>query len=620
MAAIQPPQTQLKPFAPPAQPTHTGRIVRQALQVLVIGVPIITLLLLIFYPLAAIILQSVFPKLYAAKPDITPQFGLIAQVLSQRHTYVAVFNTLWISVITAVLTCVFGTLLAILTERTDLPGRRVFRLFVWLVFFTPSYMLGEAWTLILIRGSLPDHYLHFSQAFIKTFLSPLGVIIVLSLKGFPLTYLAVSAALQGLGSEFEEAAHVAGARPLRAWLSINMPLLVPAIFAGGLLTFADSISDFGTAATIAQNASVPLVTYQLYSAVYSSPVDFSQAATLSVLLFVLTIGALFLQGRFLRSRSFQVISGRTRPAHRISLKRWKIPALAFCVIVFSLALFIPGLISTLSSFTHFLERGLDPSNLSLENYTKVLQGNTNDGAALGRSFVLSLIAASISGVVGLPVAFIIRRTNLPGRRLLSFLTVATVAVPGLVLACGYIFAWNAPWLGTFGIGTPNGFRIYGTSWGLLFVYIAGGLPLAARLGIGSLDQIGQSLLDSARVQGANLFQLLTQVIAPLMRSSLLSTWLLVFSGSMFALATSELLYPAGQPTAAVAIVKYFNDLRYGVGMALTVLTVIAVSIMLLMLRAIPWLIGRALGRNRPQLNAPPVETTPTETAPLTGIE
>ena len=332
MAAIQPPQTQLKPFAPPAQPTHTGRIVRQALQVLVIGVPIITLLLLIFYPLAAIILQSVFPKLYAAKPDITPQFGLIAQVSSQRHTYVAVFNTLWISVITAVLTCVFGTLLAILTERTDLPGRRVFRLFVWLVFFTPSYMLGEAWTLILIRGSLPDHYLHFSQAFIETFLSPLGVIIVLSLKGFPLTYLAVSAALQGLGSEFEEAAHVAGARPLRAWLSINMPLLVPAIFAGGLLTFADSISDFGTAATIAQNASVPLVTYQLYSAVYSSPVDFSQAATLSVLLFVLTIGALFLQGRFLRSRSFQVISGRTRPAHRISLKRWKIPALAFCVI------------------------------------------------------------------------------------------------------------------------------------------------------------------------------------------------------------------------------------------------------------------------------------------------
>ncbi len=584
------------PLAVPSQPTALGMSIRRIAQILVIGLPIVVLILLIFYPLAAIILQSIFPNLYAAKPDLTPEFGLIGQVLSQRHTYVSIFNTLWLSIATAIITCGLGTLLAILTERTDLPGRRIFRLLVWLVFFTPSYMLGEAWTLILIPGSLPDHYLHFSKALIHTLLSPLGVILVLSLKGFPLTYLSVSAALQGLGSEFEEAAHVAGARTARAWLSINLPLLLPAILAGGLLTFADSISDFGTAATIAQNASVPLVTYQLYAAVYSSPVDFSQAATLSLLLFVLTIGALFLQGRLLRARSFQVISGRTRPAHRVSLKRWKLPALAFCAMLFALALFIPGLISTLTSFTHFLERGLDPSNLTLNNYATVLHGNTDDAAALGRSFVLSLIAATIASLVGLPIAFIIRRTTLPGRRLLSFLTVATVAVPGLVLACGYIFAWNAPFLAAIGIGSPGGFHIYGTSWGLLFVYIASGLPLAARLGIGALDQISQNLLDTARVQGASLFQLLLRIVAPLMRASLVSTWLLAFSGSMFALATSELLYPAGQPTAAVAIVKYFNDLRFSEGMALTVLTVIAVSFMLLILRAIPWSIGRLLRR------------------------
>ncbi len=588
-------------------------IVRRIGRMLVIGLPISALILLIFYPLAAIILQSVFPNLYAAKPDLTPQLGLIGQVLSQKHTYIAIFNTLWLSIATAIITCGLGTFLAILTERTDLPGRRIFRLLVWLVFFTPSYMLGEAWTLILIPGSLPDHYLHFSKAFIETFLSPLGVILVLSLKGFPLTYLSVSAALHGLGSEFEEAARIAGARTVRAWLSINLPLLLPAIFAGGLLTFADSISDFGTAATIAQNASVPLVTYQLYSAVYSSPVDFSQAATLSVLLFVLTIGALFLQGRLLRRRSFQVISGRTRPAHRVSLGHWKIPALVMCLILFAFALFIPGIISTLTSFTHFLERGLDPSNLSLGNYVTVLKGSSDDAAALGRSFILSLAAASIASLVGLPVAFIIRRTTLPGRRLLSFLTVATVAVPGLVLACGYIFAWNAPFLAAIGIGTPNGLRIYGTSLGLLFAYIASGLPLAARLGIGSLDQISQSLLDTARVQGASLFQLLTRIVAPLMRASLVSTWLLVFSGSMFALATSELLYPAGQPTAAVAIIKYFNDLRYSEGMALTVMTVIAVSLMLLGLRAIPWLIGRLLQR---RTMIPTTQITPAEAESL----
>jgi iron(III) transport system permease protein len=591
-----------------ARSLSLGTLVLYLIRFLVIGGPIAIMILLIFYPLAAIILQSVFPKLYAPQPEMTLHLEIIGEVMGQKHTYSAIFNTLWVSSITVVVTCVLGTLLAILTERTDLPGHNIFRVLIWVVFFTPSYMLGEAWILILIKGSLPDQYLHFSKAFIETFLSPLGVILVLSLKGFPIVYLSVSAALHRLGSEFEEAAHVAGARPLGAWLRINLPLLLPAILAGGLLTFADSIADFGTAATIAQNASVPLVTYQLYRAVYSSPVDFAQAAVLSLLLFLLTILALFFQSRLLRRRSFQVISGRTRPAQRVSLKRWKVVALLFCLIVFTLALFFPATISVLTSFTNFLERGLAPSNLTLANYQHVLTVVSRGGevsqvsadsegiAALSRSFILSLAAATLATLVGLPIAFIIRRTRLPGRSVLSFLTVATVAVPGLVLACGYIFAWNAPILAKVGIGTANGFRIYGTLWGLLFVYVASGLPLAARLGIGAIDQIGESLLDSARVQGANIFQLLVNIVAPLMSSSLISTWLLVFSGSMFALATSELLYPPGQPTAAVVIIKYFNDLRYAEGMALTVLTVIAVGLMLAVLRAVPWIIGRLLRR------------------------
>jgi len=164
----------------PARRIGLGTVIGRIGPILVIGLPILTLILLIFYPLAAIILQSIFPNLYATKPDLTLQLGLIGQVLSQKHTYVSVFNTLWLSIITVVITCGLGTLLAVLTERTDLPGRRVFRLLVWLVFFTPSYMLGEAWTIILIPGSLPDHYLHFSRALIQTLLSPLGVILARS--------------------------------------------------------------------------------------------------------------------------------------------------------------------------------------------------------------------------------------------------------------------------------------------------------------------------------------------------------------------------------------------------------------------------------------------------------
>ena len=147
-------------------------------------------------------------------------------------------------------------------------------------------------------------------------------------------YLSVSAALHWLGSEFEDAARLVGARTWRAWLSINAPLLLPAIFAGGLIAFAEALSDFGTAATIAQSSNVTLVTYQIYTAINTSPVNFALAAALSLLLFIAISLALLIQAAILRTRSFQVISGRNRPAHTIALGGWKWPATGFCIVVF----------------------------------------------------------------------------------------------------------------------------------------------------------------------------------------------------------------------------------------------------------------------------------------------
>jgi iron(III) transport system permease protein len=74
-----------------------------------------------------------------------------------------------------------------------------------------------------------------------------------------------------------------------------------------------------------------------------------------------------------------------------------------------------------------------------------MQGSDNLDALL-RSVWLALGTATITTLVAQPIAFIIRRTNLPGRKLLSLFTLVTIAVPGIILACGYIFAWNAPWL------------------------------------------------------------------------------------------------------------------------------------------------------------------------------
>ncbi|MBV8694786.1 MAG: iron ABC transporter permease [Chloroflexi bacterium] len=582
------------------------RLRRRLGQALVIGIPLLLLLVFVVYPLAAIILQSVFPSLYASSPSLLPSLDALHQVFTNPINYSALLNSLWLSGITALLAALVGTFLAILARRTDLPLRRIMDTLVWMVFFTPSFLIGEAWSLVFIRGGIPDQSLHFSDSLLTWFFSPVGVIFILSLKTFPYVYISVCAALRWLGSEFEDAARIAGARTWRSWVSINAPLLLPAILAAALIALAEALSDFGTAATIAQNSNVTLVTYQIYTAINTAPVNFSLAAALSLLLFLAITLALLVQAGTLRTRSFQVISGRNRPARPISLGGWKWPATALCGLVFLLALVIPLGMCLLLSLLHAFGLGITPANWTLDNYQAVLTQGSDDLAALQRTVLLAVTTATVVTLVGLPIAFIIRRTTLPGRGLLSMFTLVTIAVPGIILACGYIFAWNAPYLQYVGIGN-NGVQFYGTIWLLLAAYIGGSLPYATRLSIGGLDQIGSSLLETARVQGANLFQLLVRIIGPILRSNLASIWLLVFTGSMFELAASELLYPPGQPTMPVRITGLFNDFKLGPGMALSMLNVGIVLLALILFRAVPLLISQVIQR-RTRSKTPYVST------------
>ncbi|MBN9387507.1 MAG: iron ABC transporter permease [Chloroflexi bacterium] len=548
------------------------------------------LVLFMLYPLAAIILQSVFPELYAPTPSLALDLSPLASVFSNPHNYLALFNSFWLGLVTSIIAGLIGTLLAILMTRTDLPAKKVVDICVWIIFFTPSFMLGEAWSVVFLRGGTLDHYVNLPDGFINAFFSPLGVILILSLKNFPLVYISVVPALRWLGSEFEDAARVAGARLWFAWWRINLPLLLPPILAGTFLVFADAISDFGVSATIAHNANVPLIPYQIYANVDTFPVNFPLAAAFSFLLFFAIVAAMLIQARIMRSRSFQVISGRTRPARPIQLGVWKIAAVIFTLVIIFLGFVIPFVTSVLMSLLHAYNLGFTADNWTLDNYTKALTIGSDSFASLVRTFWLALAAATIATLIGFIVAFVVNRTNLTGHRFLGFFTLITLGVPGLILAVGYIFAWNAPYLKYIGIG-GKGFRIYGTLWILLAAYVGGHLPRTTQLSAGALEQVGQNILDSARVQGAGIFNLLRSVVAPIMRGNLASTWLLMFTSTMFELAASQLLYPPGQPTLPVEVIALFNTFQVGPGMALSLLCVFIVTILLVLLKVLPSLIN-----------------------------
>jgi iron(III) transport system permease protein len=581
-----------QPLAIPSQPAARGRRLQlRGLNLAFSALAVLALLVLILYPLLCILLQSVMPGLFDTPVSLSLSLAAFGRAFGSAEIYGAMVNTVLLGVAVAVLGTVLGAVLAVLIVRSDLAGKGIFNALVWITLFTPSYLIALAWELSFSRGGFIDSTIApLPDGVINTIFSPVGLTILQALRLFPFSYLAVAAALAGLGSEYEEAARMVGARTLRTWLRINLPLLAPALFAGALIIFAETISDYGTAATIAQQAGFNLVTYELYAGLNNSPVDFPLSAALALILIAAIAAALILQARLLRARSYQVITGRTRRARALMLGRWRWLLTALVALFFFAALGLPLVVTTGVSFMRNVSDGLAHSNLTLDNYRQALDRNGDVLPSLQRSALLALAAATIAALLGPAIAYVIERTHVPGRGFLRLLTLATLAVPGIVLAAGYIFAWNQPWMNNLPGGSP-----YPSLGVLLAAYVAGALPFSARLTGGALAQVGDHLLEAARLAGAGPGRLYARIVLPLVATAVLSTWMLVFTGTMFELPASELLQPPSQPPVAVEIVNLFNNFKQGPGTAMTILALLVVAALALLLGGIGRLVRVRLG-------------------------
>ena len=159
-------------------------------------------------------------------------------------------NSLWVSCAAAALGLAIGFPVAWLAARTTLPGRRGVAPAMWLVLLLPSWLPALGWERIV----QPDGVMYrigLDWPWVThAIMGPFSVVLLLGLRCVPFSYLAISAAMAGLGQEFEDAARVHGASRAQA-MRLIIPILAPAIWSALAIGFAESISDFGVAATLA---------------------------------------------------------------------------------------------------------------------------------------------------------------------------------------------------------------------------------------------------------------------------------------------------------------------------------------------------------------------------------
>ncbi|WP_034260774.1 ABC transporter permease [Actinospica robiniae] len=522
---------------------------------------------ILLLPILLFLLVAVSPRLF----DQGPQWLTLSSfgAAFQGPMLQGIGDTLLVGVVTAVASAAIGFGVAWVVQRTRVPGRRLWSGSMFALLLAPSYLIALGWERLLEPQGVLD-LLHVPDSAARTLLyGPVGVISVLTAKGIPFAYLAISAALRGLGEEFESAARVHGGGRAAA-ARIVLALVAPAIWSALAIVFAESISDFGVASTLANDAHFPVATFELYNAVDNFPVQFPVAAAVGWILLAMAGLALAAQNAALRGRSYRVLGGRTRPARRRELTRPATAGVCSAMAVLVLGcLGVPAFGAVSASLIQGLGTLMGGAAFSLANYREVLSSPELYQPLL-YSIGLALITATATAVLGLTVARLLTsRRGRSSARALDLLLLTAVALPGIVFAAGYIFTYNLPLTNDLGI------HLYETTTLLVLCYIATALPPASRVLFGSVGQVQETLREAARVHGSTEAGSWLRVMIPVLARPLLSAWSLTFGATVLELPVSQLLYPPNDPTVSVGVEKALANYDYGGGTAMEVLAVLA---------------------------------------------
>lgn len=455
------------------------------------------------------------------------------QRLLQTRIWKLLGNTLLLVVAVTSGTLVTGVSMAWLTERTDLPGRKIFRWMLVMPLAIPAYIGGIVY-LALLRprgGYIPQALENiFGQSvFTPSPLGFFGAAFILTLFTYPYVYLLSGAAFRSLHASLEEAARTFGRTPFQTLFQVTLPALRPGLAAGALLVALDILAEYGTVALLRYETFSSAIFVQL-----SGRYDRSAASVLSGILVTLAILILWSELRLQGQARFTQMESNWRPAPLTLLGKWRFPAFLLVMGVISASLLIPVAVLVVWSIQAFL----DPQTLTTIFHTG-LQGF---GSYVWNSLWSSGLAALIAVLFSLPVALLsVRYPNRFSKFISRFCQVG-YAIPGVVIALSLVLFVNRalPFL-------------YATPFVIVIAYVLRHMPQAIRASESALNQLSPSLEEASRTLGRTSLQTLFQVTLPLILPGLLAGGSLAFITSLKELPATLLLRPPGFDTLAVRV-------------------------------------------------------------------
>jgi iron(III) transport system permease protein len=357
-----------------------------------------------------------------------------------------------------------------------------------------------------------------------------GIVLLNALHLYPILYLNLAASLANVDSTLLEAAENFGCSGLRKAWRVTLPLVLPGIFSGSSIVFIWAFTELGVPLMFDYYRVTPVQIFDGIQDIDNNPITYAL-----VTITLLATGIIYYVVRILFGSPLAVMPVRGGHAGGIST------VAGFrgfsCTLLFSsvcgLAL-LPQLGVLFVSFSKDWYRSIFPNAFTLNHYISAL-GNHLTVPAIQNSLVYASLSTCLDLLLGIAIAYLITRTRIIGRSWLDSLAMLPLAVPGLVLAFGYLALTRRGSIFSFLDPIQNPLAL------LVLAYAVRRLPYVVRSAVAGFQQAGISLEEAAQSVGATPFRALRRITLPLVAGHLFSGALLAFAFAMLEVSDSLVL-------------------------------------------------------------------------------
>lgn len=486
-------------------------------------------------------------------------------------------NSMIFSVGSAAIALVYGTALAWLAERSDAPFRKLAYVTAYVSFAIPGIIKVVGWIMLMgpKAGILNAPIVALTGAPLFNIFSLSGMVLVESFLWIPIVFLLMATPFRSMDPSLEEAATTSGSTGWQVFRKVTFPLALPSVLAVLILTFIRSLEAFEIPALIGIPAGVEVLTTKIYLQIKGGLIPkYGEASAYSIILIALVTLGLFPYYRITsKTYKFTTISGKAYRPHRIQLRKWRWLG-GLLMLVLPLLQFLPIVAITWSSFLPFAQV---PSRkaLSLLTFNNYVTAFNDSGIirSVMNSLTVSITSATGAIIITFFAAWLIVRASIKSRWILDQMAMLPLVFPGIVMGIAILKMYLM-------LPLP----VYGTLWILILAFIARYLPYGIRFSHSALLSLHKELEEGAMVSGASWFQMMRQVVVPLIMPALLAGWIYVFLITFKELSIALLLYSPGSQVVAVTIWELWDNGHVGelaaFSLVITLGTVIVGSIFL----------------------------------------